>query len=156
MDAPSNDNTQFSGMRNTIKRLNMQAQRRAALPDRAIAESDLGDVQPWGVAALLAMGLGIIGYAIARAMNNVRRPFLKAEDNAKLAKQYAKQSQKLAKQAKGFAAKAKAAAKRHPEEVQMREASAHRARLLREVKEERRVAQQDVQPTRLPPSVPHH
>ncbi len=133
MQIPSNDNTQISGVRNTIKRLSMQASRRSSLPDRAIAESDLGDVQPWGVAALLAMGLGIIGYSVVRALGDVRRSFLKAEDNAKLAKQYAKESQKLAKKANGYASKAKAEAKRHHDELKKQEAEQHRARLLREV-----------------------
>lgn len=120
MSMMSNDNTELSSVRNTIKRLNIQAQRRAALPDRAIAESDLGDVQPWGIGALVAMVLGIIAYSFARALSDIRRPFLKAEDNAKLAKQYAKESQKLAKQAKGYAKKAKAEAQRHQVEAKKR------------------------------------
>ena len=128
-------------MRNTIKRLSIQASRRSSLPDRAIAESDLGDVQPWGIAALLAMGLGIIGYSIVRALADVRRPYLKADDNAKLAKQYAKESQKLAKKAQGYAGKAKAEAKRHHAEVKKHAAETERARMLREVEAERIAAQ---------------
>ncbi len=123
-------------MRNTIKRLSMQASRRASLPDRAIAESDLGDVQPWGIAALVAMALGIIIYSVAQAINDVRRPFLKADDNAKLAKQYASESKKLAKKAKDYAKKAEAEAKRHDVEVKKQEAEAERTRLLREAQAE--------------------
>jgi hypothetical protein len=137
MQVPSNDNTQISGVRNTIQRLSMQASRRSSLPDRAIAERDLGDVQPWGIAALVAIALGLIAYSVAQALNDVRRPFLKAEDNARLAKQYASESKKLAKQAQGYASKAKAEAKRHHAEAQKQQAEEHRARLLREVEAER-------------------
>jgi uncharacterized protein HemX len=141
MQVPSNDNTQTSGVRNTIKRLSMQASRRASLPDRAIAERDLGDVQPWGIAALVAMGLGIIAYSVLQAINDVRRPFLKAQDNAKLAKQYASESKKLAKKAKDYAKKAGAEAKRHHAEVKKHEQEEYRTRLLREAQAERAAAQ---------------
>ncbi len=107
----------INSMRNSIKRLSMQASRRASLPDRAIAERDLGDVQPWGVAALVAAALGIIAYSFMQALADIRRPFLKAQDNAALAKKYAKESQKLAKQAQGYAKKAKADAKRQRAEL---------------------------------------